>query len=574
MSPSGGGGGTVTKMRTRGWGLLLAVSACGDPVRGADAPGGTLDGDGGDVTVADAGVASTGDEGGVMPTGPGRNDRVDPGGHDDDPSTDDGTSTTGEPADSPPHHPPTPDAYPAYEEVTAAAGIDTPHQAKLAHFAIGQAWGDFDGDGLQDLYLTGGLAASHLYRNNGDGTFSLVPSPETELVGAATAGAVWVDYDADGFDDLFVTTDNLNRLFRNLSGVSFMDVTLQEGLLDSSHSVMATWADYDEDGRVDLYVANHALDTDRLWRNTPTGFQLVTDTLPGSDFNKPAFAATFTDVDHDGDLDLYVVNDHIRGNDMFINLGGGQWDTVAERNGSGILINGMGLAIGDYDNDLDVDFFMSGIYHSHLLRSGQSQRSPMYKYVSPAAGVDFDAISWGTVFVDFDNDGWRDLYMCTQHPDAARANRLWRNNGDATFEDVSDIGGAMNLGWSYGVGYADYDEDGGLDLVVGNRGEDYHLYRNTKTVGADHHWLTLDLEGAGPIHRNAIGTKVIVTDTAGRRQMAEIYAGSTMGGGNSRRLHFGLGMAQVERIQIYWLNGVVEEIHEATDTVLHHTYGG
>ena len=465
--------------------------------------------------------------------------------------------------------------WPAFADVTLAAQIDAVHVADLLHTAIGQAWGDFDGDGWLDLYVTGGMAPSRLYLNAGDGTFTAIDPGDATLVQQSTAGAAWADFDNDGDDDLFVATSGDNHLFRNDDGVLLVDITPASGLWGAHLSMAAAWGDYDADGWLDLYVVNHGLDPDQLYRGHGDGtFTDVTAVLPGSSAFRPAFAATFTDVDHDGAMDLYVVNDHHFGNALFRSTGDGGFIEIGERSGAGIAIDGMGLAVADYDGDLDLDFFMSDIWGSHLLASTRSQGATGYELVSDQAGVSFeDAISWGCEFLDFDNDGWPDLYLATQHPEPWRSNRLFRNLGDGTFADVSVPSGASDPGWSYGAVVADYDEDGHVDIVVGNRGSGYRLYRNLGTVGAGNHWLGLHLHGGGPVNRNALGAKVWVTDSEGIVRVAEVRSGSTMGGGSSMRLHFGLGTATVVRINVRWPDGTTAGILPRTDDLLSFTYG-
>lgn len=471
--------------------------------------------------------------------------------------------------------PPAAEPWPVFADVGYAAGVVAPHVPDLLHSSIGQAWGDFDGDGWLDLYTSGGMAASRLFHNEGDGTFSELDAGAAALVSESTGGAAWGDFDNDGYDDLVVVTAGVNRLFHNLDGVVLEDVTFGSGLVGQDQSMMAAWGDYDADGCLDLYIANHGLDPDQLYRGGCNGmFADVTYRLPGADSFSPAFAATFTDVDHDGDVDLYVVNDHHFGNDLFLNGGAGRFSAPGARTGANIEIDGMGLAVGDYDNDLDLDFYMSDIYATHLLRSTTRQGGLGYEVATAEAGVDCSAISWGTDFLDFDNDGWLDLYLATSSTDPALSNRLYRNLGDGTFEDVSVLSGADDGGWSYGAVVADYDEDGFVDLVVGNRGDGYHLYRNLGTVGADHHFITLHLVGDGPVNRNALGARAWVGDSNGVTRMAEVRSGSTMGGGSSMRLHFGLGTATVERVTVRWPDGTVSEYGKLhTDTLHSLVYG-
>ncbi len=483
-------------------------------------------------------------------------------------TTDSGDASSGELPAGPPQ-------WPAYEDVGEAVGMTAIHTALLGHHAIGQAWGDYDNDGWLDLYVTGGLASSVLFHNEGDGTFTESPlSPQVELFEAATAGAAWADYDNDGWLDLYVTCDGRNYLFHNDAGVALVDVTEEARVLDDRYGVMVAWGDYDADGWLDLYAANHGGDRDAIYHNDGNGtFTEVSELIGAEQNNKAAFAMTFIDYDKDGDPDLHIVNDHIHGNDLFRNdgpgCGGWCFTDVREESGAGIYINGMGQAVGDYDNDGDLDLFFSDIFHTHLMQSHTEQGSPTFSEVTLHSGLEFAAISWGTVFIDFDNDGWLDLYLASQNNVPHLANRLFRNRRNGSFEDVTEHLGDINTAFTYGVGYADYDHDGFIDLVVGNRGTDYQLLHNTATTGPGHHWITLALHGSEPINNDAIGAWVTVTDTLGIERVAEVRSGSTMGGGNSMRLHFGFGDASLSTVHVRWPDGTESDYADLpTDAII------
>jgi hypothetical protein len=545
--------------------LLLLLGGCADPVVADERAPSSEVGDGSGSTS----VASTTGDPGASGT-PGRVS------HDAEPSTGSdasGTTSTEELLPGP--------TWPAYEDVSDVAGVNAPHAVALGHQAIGQAWGDYDRDGWLDLYVTGGTHPSVLYRNRGDGTFEPAAAGQAlALPAASTAGPAWGDYDNDGWLDLYVTCDGPNRLFHNDAGAGFTELALAAGVQDPRHGAMAAWGDYDRDGWLDLYVANHGGDSDGFYHNDGNGrFSDVGALIGSGDHPTAAFAMTFIDYDHDDDLDLHVVNDHLRGNDLFRNDGPGcaGWcfTNVRHETGTDLDINGMGQAVGDYDRDGDLDLFFSDIFHTHLLQSLTAQGLPEFHEVTLVAGVEVAAISWGTVFLDYDLDGWLDLYLATEDAEPGLTNRLLRNRGDGTFEDVSELSGADDHGFTYGAVHADYDHDGFVDLVIGNRGEGYRLLHNTGTTGPGHHWVALDLAGGGPINRDAIGTRVTVVDTLGIARMDEVRSGSTMGGGSMLRLHFGLGAGNVQRVEIRWPNGQLRTLHDVpTDAVVEIAYPG
>ncbi len=452
-----------------------------------------------------------------------------------------------------------------FEDVSISAGISSPHQS--SYLISGQAWGDFDNDGHEDLYVTDTVGSNILYRNVGDGTFVVSTlSGQVSLAGTSGGGATFADFDNDGDQDLLALAFGTDNLFENTS-TGFVDVTSTAGLVFEGNGASAAWGDFNQDGYLDLYIANYyfsvpgdPLNQDRLYQNNGNGsFTEVSHLLDIGRMKGPAFAVTFLDYDNDGDLDIYVVNDKLWGNLLWRNDGAGcgQWcfTDVSVMTGAHRPIDGMGIAVGDYDLDGDDDLYFSGQNEMALLRSEIAQGSETFTEVTGPAGVDVAASAWGTVFMDFDNDGWEDLYLATHNPDPGLTNRVFRNNGDSTFTDVSDASGASNAGISMGVAYADYDHDGRVDIVVGNPMDAYYLYRNTSTAG---NWLSLSLVGSGPVNRDAVGTLAVLELSDGRSLRRRVHIGSSLGADHQRALHFGLGSANPVELTITWPNGMVE----------------
>ena len=284
---------------------------------------------------------------------------------------------------------------PIFRDVSAEAGITAAHrgvwdpdEGLQGYLAIGQAWGDYDRDGWVDLYVTGNLDPNLLYRNNGDGTFSVSPySMQLSLPGVPSGGATWADYDNDGWLDLYVVNFGANTLFRNDGGAGFSDVTAATGVGDTGKGTSAAWGDYDDDGWLDVYLTNWSCfpecesvdfkaQQDRLYHNNGDGsFADATATLDYALTLGAGFAPTFLDYDGDGDLDLYVVNDKLQneiGNVLWRNDGAGClqwcWTDVSAATGADLLINGMGVDASDYDNDGDLDLYITDmVYQMHLL---------------------------------------------------------------------------------------------------------------------------------------------------------------------------------------------------------------
>ena len=483
-------------------------------------------------------------------------------------------------ADHPPSSPAGVDtSQDLFADVSQQAGIVHNRLPGIEH-SIGQAWGDYDNDDWPDLYLTDPLGPNTLYQNQGDGTFRVSPfSQQVALAQAYSNGASFVDYDNDGWSDLYVANWGPDRLFRNQQGAGFEDVTAAAfgpELGDPFNSQTASWGDYDNDGYLDLYVANWACypecgrpgagDTDSLYHNNGDGTFTQVNKLLKVRLNGAGFVAGFTDYDNDGDLDIYLVNDEFInpiGNVLWRNDGPGceGWcfTEVAQAAGANTRVMGMGLAVGDYDNDLDLDFYFSNSGPMTLL---QNQGNGAFINTAPQAGVDFgQGIAWGSVFLDYNNDGWQDLYlavMSTTNGKDIAANPLFFNNGDGTFTKVACQSGVADVHPSMGVATADYDRDGWVDLVVGNVDESYRLYRNqAANVLAPQkrgNWLALELVGGGPVNRDAVGARVYLS-AGGLTQLREVTNGGSLGAGSELALYFGLGQAVSADLQVRWPDG-------------------
>ncbi len=481
---------------------------------------------------------------------------------------------------------------PQFEDVTAAAGIRATHRAiwdpdnrEIGYLAVGQAWADYNNDGWTDLYVTGNYDPNVLYVNQQDGAFAVSPlAPAVSLPDTLSGGAVWADYDNDGWRDLYVLNKGANRLFKNEQGAAFVDVTEQAGVGDALAGTTATWGDYDGDGWLDLYVVNwscfpecdpvdFARQQDRLYHNNGDGtFTDQSSTLVYEKLLGAGFSASFVDYDLDGDVDIYVVNDELQnkiGNVLWRNDGPGCghwcWTDVSVESRTDYVLYGMGLAVGDYDNDADPDFYFTEMTYSMYLL--QNQGDGTFDYVSDATGVAINktpdhAVGWGTSFLDFDNDGWLDLYVAATGFEQTfpalemsmlgpYADTLFRNNQDGTFADVS---GLMPLAEqpTLGMAYADYDRDGWLDFVITEWDAGFKLLRNR---GGGSNWIALQLVGDGPVNRDAVGARVTLTRTDGLTQTQSIINGSGLGSGNDLTLHFGLADSQVAMVTVHWPNG-------------------
>jgi len=476
----------------------------------------------------------------------------------------------------------------------------------------GIAFFDYDNDGWLDIYLTNGVRlgetyepgtapTSHLYKNNRDGTFTDV----TERSGLARTGwqtGVCVgDYDNDGWDDLFCCFWGHNILFHNNGDGTFTDVTHNSGLFEDRvrWGIGCTWLDYDRDGFLDLFVANYInLDLENLpgmvgqrgacqWHGVPVlcgpqglpagtnslyhnnGDGTFTDVSEKAGILKPgprySITAVSYDFDNDGWPDIYVAVDsqaslllHNNHNGTFTDQAVMAGCALSE---DGLEQSGMGVGVGDYDCDGFLDIVKTNFINDSI-DLYHNNGDGTFTEVSNAAGVGTltKYVNWGAGFVDFDNDGWPDIIYVTGHvyPEVEQVGEhfktprmVYRNLGNGKFGDVSaQMGpGIAERFSSRGCAFGDFDNDGDVDVLVLNLNDLPSLLRNDG--GNSNNWVKVKLVGT-KCNRTAIGARVRVV-TGKHAQTDEVASGTSVMSQSDLRLHFGLGRSKmVDLIEVKW----------------------
>lgn len=454
----------------------------------------------------------------------------------------------------------------------------------------GVAAGDYDGDGHTDLLFTRLNDIDILYRNLGNGTFE----PRTTTAGftlpTLTNGVVSGDIDNDGDLDLYMTTSaggTRNYLYLNDGTGFFTDagttrtVSLSNGVARNGQG--ASFGDYNNDGYLDLVTGdwgNSVADSQsRLFENqgtTQPGFFDDVTAAAGIDVYRKAdterFSPRLIDLDRDGHLDLAVAAD-FETSQLFWSDGDGTFTDGTLPSGVGTDFNGMGSTFGDYDGDGDLDWFITNITAAPGIPSGFGGWNRLYRNdgnrqftdVTQAAGVRDSRWSWGTSFFDYDNDGDLDLIATNGYNGPGFQDDrtfLWRNDS-GVYTDISDQAGITDTLQGRGLAHLDYDNDGDLDVVIVNNEAEPILYRNDG--GNVNDYLQIEVEGTVS-NRDGIGAFITVTPDLGspqQRMVWDVDGGSSFLSQNERIAHFGLGQSNgtVDLVTIEWTSGLVQHLH-------------
>ncbi len=510
-----------------------------------------------------------------------------------------------------------------FTEISEQTGLRFEHDPRSLSLEEQNLYGpgvgveDVNGDGWLDVFFTNGNeVGNRLFLNDGDWTFTDVSAQMGVASSRGGNGLAFGDINNNGRPDLAIANFYEQPILHLNGGDRYRSNETQYGLVPllpgsfefsgsyfpAPESMGVSFGDYDQDGFVDVYFAHYRFQVDVVYRNEGgNGFSFVRQipdaVIDGKDEPFWGFTGVFTDLDDDDDLDLYVAND-FGFNFFYENQGAaGGYAFVERARPLGILGDGradepkaqsMGLAIADYDNDLDLDIYVTNFQLNALYRNDGVDPSTgdlSFTDVAASAGVEFDLNCWGVEFVDLDNDTDLDLIFTGGHifsnifsqpfdiPD-----QLYINDGPAsgwTFTPANESAGFDAGQFGRGLATGDLDRDGDLDVVTTNNTyydptpQDYTrvftghsmVFRNDQDTG--HNWVNLRLEGrvgdGGVTNRMGIGAKVYLTTTAGVTMMREVHAGTSFMSHPSLEVEFGLGWGDVESVQVKWPGGATEE---------------
>lgn len=430
----------------------------------------------------------------------------------------------------------------------------------LTYLGNGISFFDFDDDGWDDITLTTETGESLRFFKNVSGSFveQFYLSPplthETKQVN-------WVDFDNDGDKDLFVTSpSNANRLYENIGSMVFQDISASAGFpATTEYTFGASWGDYDNDGYLDVFLSNYdnvsLTVPNSLYKNIGDGtFTNVTATAGLSSASYLSFCSAFFDFNNDGYQDIFVANDrYTYPNFMYKNNGDGTFTDDPQALDDGIFLDAMSATIGDFNNDGYFDIYMTNTSAGNILLKNNGNET--FTNIAVSSGTAFNAIGWGAVFLDAENDMDLDLYVSGMYYNTnLLPYAFYENNNDETFSEPAGSGFEIDEVTSFSNAIGDLNNDGKFDLVVSNYdNEEIFVWENETSTS--NNWLKINLEGTIS-NRDGIGS-VIEIGINGQKQFRYTLCGEGYLSQNSGSEIFGLGSnLMVDYVKVNWLSGI------------------
>lgn len=447
-----------------------------------------------------------------------------------------------------------------FQDVAGQMGIN--YSYGVFAYGGGVSFFDFDNDGNDDLSFASYNSENvYLFKNNITSFLNI--TPQLNILDTMHSKTIlWSDYDNDGDQDLFVANFNSrNSLYKNDGNFNFTDVTVESGLnTETQNSTSACIGDYDNDGWLDIYVLSFATNIpNTLYHNNGNGtFTDVTAFTGVGDTSKLALACSFFDYNLDGWCDLYIANDRKDGNTLFKNNGDGTFTDVSVESNTDLRFDCMGIAIGDYDNDLDLDIYVSNGPDGNGLLKNNGDGT--FTEIATQLGIQVKKICWGVNFIDFDNDSDLDLFVSVMADsggtDSGASNILFENLGDGTFAQMNNTGFENENAFSFGNAIGDFNNDGYYDIAVMNSTP--YLFSLWQNDGTSNNWLKIKLAGTSS-NTNGIGN-IIEIIAADKHFIRYTQCGSSYLSQNSRTETIGVGnLNLIDTLRIKWTSGLVDE---------------
>jgi hypothetical protein len=452
-----------------------------------------------------------------------------------------------------------------FTNVTSQLGVNAVYRDSVYIPGGGVAFGDYNNDSYPDMVIAS-YNKFKVYKNNGDGTFADVTAASgINFTGLSLKAAVFGDYNNDGWRDIYLTSwYSQNRLYKNNGDETFTDVTAQAGVgvPFTYQSTCAAWGDYNKDGYIDLYVGNYGNieglgdQPNILFKNNGNGtFSDVTSQANVADsFGKKPLGITIFDYDDDGWQDIYINMDKEQRSTMFHNNGNGTFTDVSVSSGTNCHLDAMGTSIADYNHDGWLDIYVSNGPPGNILFKNNGNGT--FTDVTLQTGTSVNKECWGNNFIDYNNDGWLDIFATAAHG-IDRCDVLLKNNGNNTFTNLGFNIGVKDSAFSFGTAKSDFNNDGYPDFCVTITDSNAHFYKNS---GGSNNWIKVKCTGVIS-NRDAIGT-IVTAYYSGTMNRQVILGGNSYLSEDDVVLIFGIGTASnVDSLTFKWTNGLVEKAY-------------